>query len=162
MDRMPLLALFLQSMPEEFIVIALGLLLVGYRPPLARLVPVAVLSATASYFIRALPFPFGVHTLISVVVIVALVCLILQLSWRRAVLAVLLGVTLLALGEGVTIPLMTSLTGIPMEQVVASTWLRIVFPLPHLVPLAVLAWCCWRYRWSLVQAGREEDEGLPF
>ncbi|MBC7347793.1 MAG: hypothetical protein H5U00_10165 [Clostridia bacterium] len=162
MDRMPLLALFLQSMPEEFIVIALGLLLVGYRPPLARLVPVAVLSATASYFIRALPFPFGVHTLIFVAVTVVLVWLILRITWRRAVLAVLLGVTLLALVEGIAIPVITGLTGLSMAQVMSSTWLRILVPWPHMASLGILAWCCWRYRWSLVQAGREEDEGLPF
>jgi len=161
LDRMPLVALFLQSMPEEFIILALGLLLVGYKPPLTRLALVAVLSSTASYFIRALPLPFGVHTLILVSISIGLVWGVLKVSWRIAVLSVLLAVTLLALGESASIPAMIAATAMPMEQVITSTWLRILFPLPHMAVLAFLAWCCWRYKWAIVRLGSDEDEQLP-
>lgn len=162
MDRMPLLALFLQSMPEGFIVNALGLLLVGHRPRLARLALAAVITSTVSYFVRALPLPFGLHTLILVAVTVVVLMVTLRVSWRVAVLSVFIGVTLLALGEGISIPLMTSLTGVPMEKVIASTWLRIVFPLPHMTVLGVLVWCCWRYKWAIVRIDNAEDDELPF
>lgn len=157
---MPLLALFLQSMPESFIVNALGLLLVGHRPRLARLALVAVITSVASYFVRALPWPFGLHTLILVALTVGVLRALLRISWRVAVLSVLVGVTLLAMAEGISVPLVVAAAGLPRTEIIANTWLRILVPWPHMAALAVLAWLCWRFGWSIVRL--DDDAELPF
>lgn len=148
MDRIPPLAFLLQTIPESFLIIALGLLLVGYRPPWRKLAAASVLASVGCYFARSLPLPFGVHTFIMVAVIAGLVSVFFGLGRRRAVLGALAGVTALALAESISIPLVTATTGRSMAEIMASTSLRILAPLPHMAFLAAVAWYSWRFAWA--------------
>ena len=149
MDHMPLPALFLQSIPEGVVLISLGLVLVGVRP---RPVPVAVVAAAESvalYFIRILPLPFGVHTVVAVALIAVGLRAVAGLAWWRALAASVAGTSLLVVTEGLCLPVVTQLFGVRAETVLATLWLRVVFPLPYEAVLALVGWWCWRRRWSL-------------
>ncbi|MGB9886602.1 MAG: hypothetical protein ACPLRW_06345 [Moorellales bacterium] len=160
MDRMPLLALFLQAIPEGLILITLGLVLAGVRPRLVPVGVVAVGESVAMYFIRSLPIPFGVHTLCGLGIIAAGLRFLVPLTWRTAFLAAVLGGISVLAAESLGLPLVTALFGVSREALLANAWLRVTLPLPYEAALAVLAWVCWRHRWSVL-ARDEEGRGGP-
>lgn len=155
MDNVSLLVFFLGYIPELFITLMLGLLLVGIRPRLARVLLVAFIGAIVSYGARAIPTPvFGIHMPIITVAEVLLIVRILGVKWGAAILSVLMSLVAITIGESISVPLLIILTGIPLATVMEHPWLRIVWPLPHLAVMALLAWCCWKFDWALVRMDR--------
>lgn len=139
MDRMPWLTVFLISFPEEIMISALGLSLVRIRVPWGRVLACALLQAIASYCIRLLPIPFGVHTLVQALVFALILGLVLHLPYRVSLVAMLLSITIYAAIEALAVPVVLERTGIPLEQILADPWLRIECFLPQgLVALALL------------------------
>lgn len=140
MDRMPWLTVFLISFPEEIMISALGLSLVRIRVPWGRVVGCAILQAIASYAIRLLPIPFGVHTLVQALVFALIIGLILHLPYRVSLVAMLLAITIYAAIEALAVPIVLERTGLALEQILANPWLRIRCFLPQgLATLALLA-----------------------
>ncbi|MBE3580766.1 MAG: hypothetical protein IMW96_03865 [Thermoanaerobacteraceae bacterium] len=155
MDHMPWQALVFQSIPEGIIVTGLGLGLLGYYPPFKYVVSIGLINSLFSFFLlRRLPLPFGLHTLMHLVLLVFLIKIIIKkIEWWHAVTAVLLGTAVLGLAESIFIPVLLQLTGLTMDQVLRDTWLRVFFPLPHETVLGILAYFIWRRRISLPAFG---------
>ncbi|MBC7323807.1 MAG: hypothetical protein H5T99_00650, partial [Moorella sp. (in: Bacteria)] len=61
MDIMPWTALVFQSIPEEIILVTLGLALVGQYPRMKGIIAVGTGGAIFTFLFRRLLFDFGVH-----------------------------------------------------------------------------------------------------
>ena len=64
MDKIPLGLFILQSFPESFIVITIGLIMIGIKPDFKRIVLLAMSSTLFSYLVRSSPIVFGLHSLL--------------------------------------------------------------------------------------------------
>ncbi len=148
---MPWTALFFQSIPEEIIQVALGLGLIGRYPRMRFIMAVGIAGGVFSFFFRRLPFDFGVHTLAQLIVLILLLRFIVRVDYFEATLSAFLGVLAVGIVEGVTIPIVSYLTGISFETALRDPWLRVVFPLPDEIILGVAAYLC-RRRLSLVSS----------
>ncbi|MGB9803860.1 hypothetical protein [Desulfofundulus sp.] len=165
MDRMPLLALILQSIPESIIILALGLTLMGVELKWRRIVPAAVLSSLCSYFVRELPIPYGIHTLIGIIVIAALIVIFFRTSVPVALSAAMIGIVVLATVEMLLWPVLLALTGKTLAEVWKSEILRILLAIPELVVLTLITLLCVkkkiafrRPRYSSVDRSKNQED----
>lgn len=139
MDKMPILAVFLISIPEEIMITALGLLLFGIKPQLRLLVLIGVIQASISYLVRMLPIMFGIHTLLQGLLFTLVIWLVLRIPFRLALASMLVGVSIYTVIDATFVPLLLQVSGIPLEEVLSSTSLRILFFLPQgLTTFAIL------------------------
>jgi len=63
---MPLVAVLLQSIPETIVIVLFGLTLINEERPFLKIFIIGCLTAVASYFIRSLHIPFGLHSVITI------------------------------------------------------------------------------------------------
>ncbi len=120
MDIMPFYLVFLQSLPETAIIVALGLVLIGVKPRLLPLLVVALIAALASYFIRALPLAPGINILLQFPIIILLVTYIFKIPFTFALLASSLGLICVTLTEMVFNTGMSAITGISVQEAIAN------------------------------------------
>jgi hypothetical protein len=150
MDHMPWQALVFQSIPEAIILVSLGLGLLGFLPPFSYVVIIGVIISILSFFIRQLPFVFGVHTLLYILLLALLLKISLKnIEWWRSIAAVFLGTIIVGLVEGISTPVMLKVTGLNLGYVLQDPWLRVLFPLPNEIILGTLAYIVWRRQISL-------------
>lgn len=164
MDPMPWQAVVFQSFPEGVVVICLGLALVGLRFPWIRIIIAAALYAISSYFIRGLPFPYGIHTLLLIVVLILLMLVIVRGGWKSGTMAAMAGTFGLLIVESLVIPLLLGVTGISFAQVIADRWLRVFFAWPEQGVLWLITYLCWRFEWYFLKVEEldltsQEDDG---
>lgn len=164
MDNMPWQALVFQSIPEGIILVSLGLGLLGYFPPFRYVVIIGVTISILSFFIRQLPFVFGIHTLLYILLLALLLKISFKkIEWWRAIAVGFLGTIIVGLVEGISTPLMLRITGLNLSYVLHDPWLRVLFPLPNEIVLGALAYLIWSRRLSLLAterkvSGKREEE----
>lgn len=138
MDIMPWYLIFLQSLPETAILMALGLVLIGVKPRLLPLLMLALIDALASYFIRALPLAPGINVLLQFPILTILVMYFYRIPFSFALLASSLGLICVTLAEMIFNTSVSAITGISvMEAVVNPIW-RVLFPLPEFIFLTIV------------------------
>ncbi len=145
MDTIPLHLFLFHSILENIILILLGLLLIGVRPPLPRLMWVALLMALASYYIRTLPLSPGINVFIQLPVLIVLLAYICPLQLTYATVASFLGLILLGLAETVYNLVVPAITGITVQQVMDAPLLRALYPLPEYLLLGLVIVALSRY-----------------
>lgn len=138
MDKMPVYLIFLQSMPEAFLLVSLGSSLLGFRLEMKKVLAVALIMAVAAYFVRALPLIPGMQVLIMAPVMVALTALLCRLDLKYAITVVFLGLLIISAAENIFSPVISAITGISIKTVITEPGIRLLFPLPEFSFLAVL------------------------
>ncbi|RJQ28944.1 MAG: hypothetical protein C4589_05665 [Peptococcaceae bacterium] len=127
MDKMPIVAVIFQSIPEEIVLFAFALTIIGEQIRIKKLLAAAVMMAFVLYFARMLPLPFGVHTVIGVLAMIIIIRFLLKVETLSGIIATLFSIgTLLAIENVVTLPLISILGYDNPEQVWPNTILRIV------------------------------------
>ncbi|MBE3585590.1 MAG: hypothetical protein IMW94_05440 [Thermoanaerobacter sp.] len=153
MDKMPLLALIFQSIPESILILALGLTLMGVEIKWQRIIPAAVISSLCSYFVRELPIPYGVHTLIGIIIISFLVIMFFKTPVPVAISVAMIGIVILITMEILIWPVIILLTGKTVPQIWQSQTLRILLAIPELILLALITFWCIRKKFTLRSPG---------
>jgi hypothetical protein len=145
MNIMPIHLMFLHSIPETAILISLGLVLIGIKPPLVRILLVALLTSLASYFIRTLPLPPGINVFLQLPILITLLVYLCRFPLTYAVIASFVGLISLGITESMTNFIIVALTGIPVQQALSNELWRILFPLPEFLILVGIIFILIRY-----------------
>jgi len=146
-DRMPLAAVVLHSIPESVVLLSLAGALLGVRWRFQLIFPAAVLSALAAWGVRALPLPYGVHSLIGVLVFTILIVVFYRLPFLRGLIGTLFAFGSFAAVQVIIIPLLARAVGVTeLRDLWADSWLRIILAWPELILMAVVAWFLYRFR----------------
>lgn len=138
MDIMPLYLVFLQSMPENAILVSLGLVLIGIKPRFIPILLIAIITALSCYFIRALPLPPGLHILMQLPIMILLITYILEIPLTFAILASFLGLICIASTEIVFNSLISMFTGVSVMEAIKNPLWRVLFPIPEFIFLTVV------------------------
>lgn len=154
MEKIPIIPFIMQSLPEGFIALAFGLVMIGIKPDYRKILLIAILTTMTSYLVRSLPIIFGIHTLIQLVVTVGLVIAILKLPVLKAVFATLVGSLSLGLLEVITSLVVIAVSDISLQDILANYWLRVIIPLPHLILLGSLIIIITRKNWVLLSVDK--------
>lgn len=133
MDDMSLVTVLFLSIPEEFLITVLGFLLfgIGIRKRFRQLLLIATLQAVTSFFVRLLPLPFGIHTLVQIPLFAVAVWLVLGLPYLVSFTCILVSLTIYVVLDASFVTLLLKITHISMESVLKSTVLRELFFLPQ-------------------------------
>jgi len=75
MDRIPLVAVILDSIPESIIIFSLGMAIVGEYINFKKILIASIIGAFAMMFVRAYVPIFGLHSIIAIMVLFIL-------SWK--------------------------------------------------------------------------------
>ena len=135
MDIMPIYLAFLHSIPETAILVSLGLVLIGIKPALARILLVAFLTSLASFFIRTLPLSPGINVFLQLPILITLLAYICRLPVTYAVIASFVGLISLGITETMLNFIIFALTGISVQQALNNDLWRVLFPLPEFLIL---------------------------
>lgn len=111
MDHMTTLELLFISLPEAMLVAALGITLTGFRLRLDQLLLIGILQALVSYIIRSSTIPFGLHTIILLLLFILIIHSVTHLNLVPSALAGLIGLTVFASVETIIFPNLIKITG---------------------------------------------------
>lgn len=150
MDNMPLITVLLISLPEEILLTAIGLQLFGIRSSFRKIVLIGVLQAVFSYCIRFLPLVFGIHTLLQIPIFAFVIWLIIRIPFVIALLSILVSAAFYMVIDATFGPLLLYLTEIPLEQVLATPSLRILFFLPQGLTLFLITLFLYFYNVKII------------
>lgn len=99
----------LYGVPELALMMYCGTRLLGLRPPAKQFWLAALGVSALAVFIRGLPIPFGLGTVLVFLVYSFVAVKAFRLSWRTAMLAAAIGFFLLTMGEAlVVVPVLTA------------------------------------------------------
>ena len=134
-----ILAFFLVSMPEEFLMCIGTALLMGKRyvadltdkRMVTKVLGITFLTALSTELLRIAPIGDLARALIQIVIFVALYSLILRLRWYEVAISFLVYITGFAVLEYANCTLMTSITGITVNECYKNAYLMLVFFLPQ-------------------------------
>lgn len=159
MDKLPVLAILLISIPEEIMISALGLFLFGIRPKGRFLILIGILQSLISYLVRQLPLFFGLHVIIQALLFALVITLIIQLPYRVSLTAMTVSITIYAVMEAIFVPLLVAITDVPLAVILASTKLRILYFLPQGIMMLIIVFLVHHYDFKLFSHYYSETEG---
>jgi len=162
MDKMPVIAVLLQSLPESLIIIILGLTLIGQRLVYSKIAVIAFLSAGASYLARYIPLPYGIHTVLGVFILTFLLILVYKIRPKMAFVGALLAIASLITTQLLVSSFVLYIAGLTVSQVLNSTFLRIVIPIPEQLVLALITVLCVKYKFSFVKDNSVQEEDFNY
>ncbi|OPX88503.1 MAG: Sensor protein CitS [Pelotomaculum sp. PtaB.Bin104] len=150
MDHMSALELIIISFPEAMLVAALGITLAGFKPRLKQLAIIGIFHGLASCIIRSSQVPFGLHTIILLLVFILIINAVTRLNLKTSALAALTGLTIYVAVELLIAPQVLKITGYTYEKVLADTLLRFYFFLPEALILALITFLCRRFNINIM------------
>lgn len=140
MDKVPLWFLIFYSIPESIVLITFSATLYGYpiKKNIHRLLLLGVMLATSSVFVRGLPVNPGNNVLIELPLFIILTAIILRLSVFKTVFYIITSFMILFIGETISYPLISFLTGFETNYLVNNFFWRFVTGWTHLVLIILL------------------------
>ncbi len=149
MDVMPLIPFLGVSVPESVVLYYMVLALTKKKESPFVVTILSLLTSIFSFSIRTMPVRFGIHTISQVALMTIFLNLFFRLPWHTSAVVMVLSSVFLGLAEGISVPLLAWIFKLKLEQIISDPLLRILFTLPHLILLAVLAYIISKRGWRL-------------
>lgn len=151
MDKLTPFSLLFASIPEGMILVFISLVLLGYEPK-GKLKNIFVLSVLNSIILAILRFyfPFGVHTLLGLVMLGFSIWTILRIDLTKSFIIAVFGLIVLGLVESIFIPLLAGLFGLSLDTIRSNDIVRTFIAYPHMIVITLTGFSARRKKWILV------------
>ncbi|SJZ57812.1 hypothetical protein [Garciella nitratireducens] len=136
--EIPIVVLLLQSIPEAFFIIMVGLKLFHIDIKGKEAILVSVIYGVASYFIRKYIAIYGIHTILSIIVLIVLLKYIKKISLFYAMISILLSFLLTGIFQSITVPFVLDFLGVSLEQFSKDPKLMIIAAIPTFVLMTII------------------------
>ncbi|ACV61329.1 hypothetical protein Dtox_0384 [Desulfofarcimen acetoxidans DSM 771] len=151
MDKMPLISIIFYSLPEAYLIFSFGLIALGQKINVIRVILATVFFVLSSYIIRMLPFPFGMHTAIGIAIIFLFFMIILRLKAKHALIATLISSgTLIALENSILYLFQIELNLTP-KQIWQDPLMRTLIGWPHLLVWSLITLIIYKRKIHIVR-----------
>ncbi|MHB1043697.1 MAG: hypothetical protein ACYC0Q_12795 [Eubacteriales bacterium] len=157
MDKMPLVAVLFNSIPESIILFSFGIAIVGEHINIKRVFIAAVISAFTSMFVREFVPYFGLHSIIGVLVVFILFWKLLGLKGWKALISSLLSLTVLILLEIFLLQAILNLNHITLSELLQDNFKRVIYTYPHLAIFGLFTWLIYYKKWFLIKGSRASN-----
>jgi len=153
------LILLLESIPEAFMLLSLGLALYGYniRKKIAYIAVAAVIYALITHITRSAVELYHTRTIINSLLL-CLIMVVIKIEPIKALFASFTSMLSLLAAETVLVIIVTRITQQPLEQVLATRWMQVFLPWPHIILLTFLAFYLAKKNFSLLKLGSKLTE----
>lgn len=146
MDIMSMKVVLFGVIPESILVVWSGLLLVGEKPNLKKVIIVALLQS-ASIFLVNKYMGFGCHLTICIMTFVIYTYLVMKVRWIYAFLSIIMAYSIIMLIEGTLI----IFSDINLAYLWSNDSVRILFLLPHEIALGLVIYMGYKEDISIVK-----------
>lgn len=154
MDKMPIVSLIFQSIPESIILFSFGIAIMGEYINFKKILLAATISALISMLVRYVVIYFGFHTIIGVVVIFVLFWKILKLDAWKSIIASLLSLTILILLETFIMQFVFDICHTNLHDVLLNDYLRVLVTYPHLFLYGLITWFIYYKKLYIIKGNR--------
>lgn len=146
MHSIPWYLAVLISAPQTILIIKLGFGLFNFKVPFTKCLIVSLVIAGICFFLRKSNISFTLNTLILVVSLTLLVAMAFRINLRYSFISVLLGVMISGAIEGVLLPIIFTITGYTINDLMTNAWVNIVVFVPELLITMLIYWLSCRYK----------------
>jgi signal transduction histidine kinase len=140
----PLWILFIQGFATGLLTTWLGLVLVNIHPHIRKLAIVGLCYALLAMVIRSLPLHFIFHFGILTFLLIFIVQLMWDLTLLRALIAIVLGNLIMALGESLSLAVILRIFNTDISTVVTNNLYLLLVPVPQIIIIVLLMWIIYR------------------
>jgi len=152
------------SFPEAMVLVWLSLSLLGIRPHFFQIIlsgSLQTVFVVLLYFVigKLISIPFGVHTIIQLVIFALILHHVIRIPYRSSFLAVLLGSSIYCCVEAWVVPLYIFITGQSITAFLNNWWLRVPYFTLQLLVVVLIIFFIRRFSLWLpdgVEAGRSK------
>jgi len=148
--KIPLIALILQGIPENIALFTLSYVIAGLNFNWKRIVPSGIIIAFCSYIIRyllqLLSLPFGIHTVLLIVLFFLIMLLFGKASYSSAIIATLISFLVLILGETLFLSILMPVFHITSEMLTTNMTLRVIVGYPQVLLILLVALIVYKVR----------------
>lgn len=134
----PLWILFIHGFATGFFTTWLGLVLVNIHPHIRKLVVVGLCYALLAMVIRSLPLHFGLHFFLLTLLLIFIVKSMWSLTFTKALIPVLLGNLIMALGEVLFVSSLLEILNTNIPSLVTNNRHLLLMPLPQIILVLLL------------------------
>lgn len=138
MLKLTLLDIFLRGLPEEFLIIFAVYAFSKTAVNIKRYIISSLIFTIAIYFIRLLPIQYGVHIIISIIVIIVLTVNINKISIIKSIQACIMTVILEFICEGINMFIIQHVFKVDIVYMLTDPSLKILYGIPSLVIFATI------------------------
>lgn len=138
MLKLTLLELFLRGVPEGFLIILAGYVFSKTVINKKRYIISSIIYVIAVYLIRLLPIQYGVHTILSIIVIIVLSVNINKISIIKSMQACIMAMILMFVCEGINMIIIEYIFKADIVHILSEPSLKILYAIPSLLILAAI------------------------
>lgn len=132
------LEILLISVPQTFLIIAIGYTLFNIKIKIQDSIIATTLIILMTYFLRRLPIPPGSHTLILAVSLTLIMAFLGKINITYSFIPIILGALILGIVENVLTPIILSLISRSVDDLIKNPVLNIEVFFPTLVLCTIL------------------------
>ncbi|QXM05204.1 hypothetical protein [Crassaminicella indica] len=133
MEIMPMQAIIFGSIPESILILWAGLMLMGIKPQIKKVVVVGILQGVSVYFIRKY-MDFGPHMIATTLSLIIYTYIFIRVKWSVAIFSVMVPCIIVTIVEGS----LMIFTDANFVYIWSSNWLRLLYLLPHEIILGFI------------------------
>ncbi len=138
LNKIPWYVALFQSLPEAFLILKLGLILFRIDINTKDSFIIAFLVAIFSYTIRRSSMTFGVHTIVTTILMIILVVFVAKIKIIYSTIGVFMGVLIAGVLQSITAPLLLSINKIQIGHLAEYPVLNILFFIPSALAMLFL------------------------
>lgn len=154
MDKMPLVAVLFNSIPESIVLFSFGIAVVGERINIKKVFIASVITAFTMMLVRWYVPYFGLHSIIAILILFLLFWKLLGLKAWKAIISSLLSLTTLILLDNFILAAILNLQHITLIEVMQDNFKRIIYTYPSLGVLGLITWIIYNKKWFLIKGNR--------
>lgn len=130
LNTIPWYVALFQSLPESFLILKLGLILFRIDIDVKDSLIIASIAAIFSYLIRKYFVTFGLHTIITMILLIILCTIIGKIKTVHSITGVFMGVLIAGALQSTIVPLLLSISKMQINDLGIYPILNIVFFIP--------------------------------
>lgn len=157
MFPLPWYAALLIAVPQMFLIIKIGFGLFNMDINQPQVWLTACISAFMTYLIRMSPIIPGLHTVIIALLTTVVIVFVTKKNFWHSLVAILLGVMILGVLEGVWLPILLAITHSDIVDLILHPWLNILGFMPIIAVAGLLYWFIWRNHFVLFDLEKLES-----
>jgi hypothetical protein len=154
MDKMPILAVIFQGIPESIVLFSFGIAIIGEYINFKKVLLISIVYTFLMMFVRSVVPIFGIHTVIALFIIALIYWKVIGIEIKKSILITILSVSTLILIETLMIPVIFNLFNTNYSQVLNNEIQRILYPLPVIMSFGLITFIIYKFNWSLIKGNR--------
>lgn len=153
--NIPILALLLQGIPEDIALVTLSFVIARIPLNWKTIVGFGLILAFSAYLVRLTPLPFGLHTILILILLSSMLFKISNGNVSLSLIACMVSFLILCIFELTSVTLLMNVFHLTTTEFYTNEWIRILIGEPEVILLFIFAFLLNRFL-----AERRKDHGF--